>query len=1266
MSNIITSQIRADREYQQLSELVRQNFGAAGGGRTVEDACPYGKSSAATGEVRKILPILANGLCAGAADALTVSIIEDTAAERGAAEPIDPYGEGGRGDPAPTGHVCRGGGSPPVINGLKLQNSYEKDGQATDRTPALVICHEEKECQRLCRFFEQSGLRAAFFVGRDLTFHNITASHEFEHERLMVLSGILGGEYDVIVTTPDVSLGYTVPRDRLEKNLIKIDFDTICQPRELADRLVAAGYSRVDMVEGAGQFALRGGIVDIFAPHGTFIDADGELRRGAYPIRIEFFDDEIDRMGIFDVDSQRMLTNISGATFTPAREVVLTPDAIERVEKAIKAKWRESHDEKADEVLSRELAALKGDIASINFADKYISLIYPEKSSLLDYFSGRTLVLVRSTAAVNDRLKAERWHSDEAVKELCESGVILPKYAEYSKSDDALEHFFDENVTLHLNSLSQGLGNKRAGGMFGFRTRQPVNYGDNLDLLIEDILSYHRGGYRVIAMTENKTAAQSLASTLGDADVSAVVESGEIKDIDGLPKKTVLVTYRSELVGFELIMPKVAVVSVGDSLGTGALRKGGKSATKKKKRRDAQSILSYAELEVGDIVVHEIYGIGRYLGLEKIKIDGVSRDYISIQYAGADKLCMPVEKLDLVSKYIGAHADDGLVKLSRMGGEQWKKSTARAKGAVREMAKDLIKLYAERMKRPGYAFDPDDEMQRSFEAAFDYDETDCQLDAISEIKQDMMRSVPMDRLLCGDVGYGKTEVAFRAAYKAVLSGKQVAILVPTTILALQHYQTAISRMRNFGVNIDMLSRFRTPKQIEQSLRRLERGDTDIIVGTHKLLGKDVKFNDLGLLIVDEEQRFGVAQKEKLKQLGGNIDVLTLTATPIPRTLNMAMGGIRDISLLDEAPNDRLPVQTYVLEYDDLIIIEAIRRELRRGGQVFYIHNFVESIDRVASHLAAEIPEARITVAHGKMDKETLEDIWSKMLSGEIDILVCTTIIETGIDVPNANTLIADRADRLGLSQLHQLRGRVGRSSRRAYAYFTFPKNKAISEVAQKRLEAIREYAEFGAGFRIALRDMEIRGAGNILGAEQHGHLEAIGYDLYIKLLNDAVLEEKGELPPPREDCTVSIDVDAFIPESYVKYAGQRMTLYKRIALIRTSYDMDDIADELLDRFGEMPESVGNLLRIALIRAQACAMGIKQLTQLGQEIRMYQSKLDLDMWEELSDITGGRLRLMLGSMGEDYAYIKLKSGENSLILISKMFEKYLDLMKGKDV
>ena len=562
------------------------------------------------------------------------------------------------------------------------------------------------------------------------------------------------------------------------------------------------------------------------------------------------------------------------------------------------------------------------------------------------------------------------------------------------------------------------------------------------------------------------------------------------------------------------------------------------------------------------------------------------------------------------------------------------------------------------MRRPGFAFPKDDDFQRDFESAFEYEETSAQLDATEDIKEDMEKPRPMDRLLCGDVGYGKTEVALRAAYKAIVAGKQVALLVPTTILALQHYQTATSRMRAFAVNVEMLSRFRTDKQQKKIIADIARGDIDLIIGTHRLLSNDIKFSDLGLLIVDEEQRFGVAQKEKIKQAAGNVDVLSLSATPIPRTLNMAMTGIRDISVLDEAPGDRMPVQTYVLEHDDIIIMDAIKRELRRGGQVFYLHNTVETIDGVAAKIAKEIPEATVVTAHGKMDKERLEAIWADMTAGKIDVLVCTTIIETGVDVPNANTLIVDSAHRMGLSQLHQLRGRVGRSSRRAYAYFTYPRGRALSEIAEKRLEAIREYAEFGAGFRIALRDLEIRGAGSILGAEQHGHLDDVGYDMYVKLLNEAVLEEKGEKPAERTECTVTISQDAYLPASYVPSGAQRMALYKRIAHITSQQDADELYDELLDRYGEPPAATGTLLDIALLRHRAEQCGITAVTQSGGDIRIVPSEFDPLIWQELSASMPSRLRAVLGST--TYVTLRLRSGEDAVGIINRLFEKYIEI------
>ena len=1204
---LLTDCIRADGEYRQLLEAVRKDF---------KD---------------KPLPLLANGLCDGASDALILSLIEDTCT------PASP--DGGKG----------AGGA---------------------RRCALVVCPEEKDCLRLCQTMERFGLKAAFYTHRDLSFYNVTASHEYEHERLKVLSGLLAGGFDAVVTTPDAALGYTVPPARLGKATIHLDFHVSVDPTDLSHRLVAAGYTRVDMVEGPGQFAIRGGIIDVCAPYGCYLDDEGVLHDGSCPLRIELFDSEIDRMGLFDPDTQRMTTAIDQADLLPAREIMTDRDTLETL-KTILLNQKKSPAAKdhagAWDTLNGELAALAAALESghvtgqeLHFLDKYIKVIYPECASLLDYFPDRSLLIIRSNAAVQERLRGGEKLMAETVASLVENGTVAGKYAEYAKPVTAFELFMDRQATVHVDSLAYGMGSKRLGGLFGFRTKHMVSYAENFSLLCEDLTGYMRGGYRLVVMAENETAARNLRDMLEEADFDAILPDAdkELSAVD-LPRGVVVIVWREHLYGFELMVPKIALLSTNPDSRTGSLStaaiRGRKAGQKKKNTR---SILSFNDLEVGDIVVHETYGIGRYTGIENLTTAGVSRDYIGIQYAGSDKLYIPVEKLDMVSKYIGAHADDGIVKLSHLGTDHWNKTKARTKAMVKEMAKELIQLYAERMRRPGYAFPADDDFQRDFDAAFEYEETEGQMAAIEDIKTDMQKDTPMDRLLCGDVGYGKTEVAVRAAFKAVTAGKQVAVLVPTTILALQHYQTFSRRMRNFSVNVDMISRFKTPKEQEVTLRRLERGDVDVIVGTHKLLGRDIRFRDLGLLIVDEEQRFGVAQKEKLKQLCGNIDVLTLTATPIPRTLNMAMGGIRDISILDEAPINRLPVQTYVLEHDDLIINEAIHRELRRGGQVFYLHNTVETINDVAARLARDIPEARITVAHGKMNKDELELIWEQMLAGQIDILVCTTIIETGVDVPNANTLVVDCADRLGLSQLHQIRGRVGRSARRAYAYFTYRQGKAVPEVAQKRLEAIREYTEFGAGFRIALRDMEIRGAGNLLGAEQHGHMEAVGYDLYIKLLNQAVLEAQGKAEAPEPECTVSLDYSAYLPDTYVRYPAQRMALYKRIALIRNTDDRDDMIDELLDRYGELPEPAMNLLTIALIRAEGVACGIHTIRQEGHSIFFGQDEPDIDIWSDLSDMTRGRLKM---SLGQNVAIrLQLKAGENALNIIHKIFEKYLAL------
>ncbi len=1163
-------------------------------------------------EAREALPISASGLCEGAADALLISLIEDI--------------------------------------------KYEKGGCA------LIVCPEEKDAVRGKALLERFGLKCGFFIARDLTFYNITASHEYEHERLNVLYGILNGELDAVITTPDAALGYTIPPEKLLGSVMKLRYEDSISIDETVQKLLSAGYVRTEMVDSTGQFAVRGGIIDIFPPCGRYTDTEGVEINLKMPVRIELFGDEIDRLAIFDTETQRITENINSAEIIPARELLIDGEIRERLKKAISLQIKNSKSAPAVEELISEAHSVDCGL-ELNFADKYISLIYPNKVCLLDYLKtpSRTLAVIRGTSAVGDRLKSAEWHMEETVKELLLAGTISPKYTEYQKPASYFELFCDKNVTVHIDSFASGLSGKRLGGLFGFRTKHTVSYAENADLLREDLRTYSKSGYRIILMCENETAAKNMKTLLEDEDfgVYTSVSIGEF-DADTMPRGNVLIVWKEHLAGYELPVPKIAVLSANPDGRIAARRT--ESALKKraKKRNDTRKILSYGDLTVGDYVVHETYGIGIYKGIENVTLNGASRDYITIQYAGADKLFLPTEKLDMVSKYIGARAEDGTVKLSKFGGGDWLKAKTRAKAAVKEMAKELIQLYATRMRKSGIAFPPDDDYQQDFEASFDYEETPAQLAAIADIKRDMISSVPMDRLLCGDVGFGKTEVALRAAFKAVLGGKQVAILVPTTILALQHFQTATSRFRAFPVTVDLISRFRTPKQQALTLRRLKRGEVDIIIGTHRLVSKDIEFKDLGLLIIDEEQRFGVAQKEKLKQIAGNVDVLTLTATPIPRTLNMAMSGIRDISVLDDAPGDRLPVQTYVLEHDDLIIEEAIRRELRRGGQIFYLYNNIENINVVAAKLAARLPDAKITVAHGRMDKDELEDIWSAMLAGEIDILICTTIIETGVDIPNANTLIVENAHKLGLSQLHQIRGRVGRSSRRAYAYFTYPKDKSISEISTKRLEAIREYAEFGAGFKIALRDMEIRGAGNILGAEQHGHLDAIGYDLYIKLLNDAVLEEKGEKVQEKPDCTVNLICDAFIPEKYVSDSRQRMEFYKRIAMISTPEDRDDLTDELYDRYGDMPNAVKNLLDIAYIRALAMRCGILKIDQSGTEVHIYPMQFNWNVWPELSRTNGGRIKVIMSS--SPYLNFRFAQKEKNLPVLEKLFEDYLSLEK----
>ncbi len=1112
---------------------------------------------------------------------------------------------------------------PIVISGLSAGAAYSFYAATADDLKSagkrtLILTSEEGEAGRLVRFLSSLGQRAMFYPVRELVFHNITASHDSEHERLSVLSAIINNECDVVVTTPDAALSYTIPAELLLARTAEYFIGDEVDREEIAKLLLESGYSRADMVDGVGQFSVRGDIIDIAPP---------KREAGALPYRIELFGDEIDRICTFDPSTQRAENSVDSVKIIPIREFYADTDARTKIAECAKKLSLRAKTENARDILRSEAEAAEAGLP-MYFADKYMPLIYGRGVCLLDYLGGDCAVISVETNNLKNRLDGFFYQHGEDVKTLLSDGVISHDIADYTFYEDKLSAFTGSHAHVICNTFSSaGLSGKSLSGIYGFSSRRGVNYKGNIALLKEDIITYMRGHYRIAVICASEAAATLTMTALTDDGLPAV--KTENVTLEKMEPGVTYLTWGIDAEGYELPTKRFALLSFTQD--PDAAPKKRRIINDKRKGTSTEKLLSYNDLKEYDYVVHAAYGIGQYMGLENLTIDGVSRDYAKIKYAGTDLLYLPTDQLDLVSKYIGAHSDDGGVKLSKMGGAEWVKAKSRARSAAKDMAKELIALYAERKRAKGHAFSPDDDYQRGFEESFDYEETEAQTAALTDIKRDMESPWPMDRLLCGDVGFGKTEVALRAAFKAILDGKQVAFLVPTTILAFQHYNTASSRMRPYPITVEMISRFRTKEQQAEILRRLRRGEVDMLIGTHRMISKDIKFRDLGLLIIDEEQRFGVAQKEKLKEMAVGVDILTLTATPIPRTLNMAMNGIKDMSVLDEAPGNRLPVQTYVLEHDDIVIEEAIRRELRRGGQVFYLYNRVESIDIVASRLAKEFPEARIVTAHGQMDKERLENIWQALVDGEIDVLVCTTIIETGVDVPNANTLIIEDADRLGLAQLHQIRGRVGRSGRRAYAYFTFRRGKSLSEISMKRLDAIREYTEFGAGFRVALRDMEIRGAGNLLGAQQHGHLDAVGYDLYVKILENAVLAEKGEpeKASPAE-CTVDIKIDAHLPASYVKSGAHRMEMYKKIARIENKADAEDIFDELCDRFGEPPAPTMNLLKIAEIRGVGRRIGILSIEEREGTLSVKPEKIDFENWAKLdteAKALGVRMRVV---------------------------------------
>ena len=1103
--------------------------------------------------------------------------------------------------------------------------------QDTNKT-ALLLAADEAEAQRICQDLTSMGLRSFIYPTRDFTFRNVeSASREYEHQRIQVLSRILKHDCDVVVACMDAALQYTIPPNELEGRMIELKKGQTVSLEQVVQSLVRCGYVRAEQIDGTGQFAVRGGILDFFTP-----DAP-------YPVRIEFWGDEIDTIGLFDLESQRRTETVDAIMLAPSVEVLVDnpselADKIEKHASSLRGKTAP----KAKEILQMECDQLRNG-RHFHCADKYITMLYDRTATLLDYFSlNDTLVFVSEFHKGKERIRTTQWQWAEDVKEYLEEGVLCRGLDTYSGDWIYIQSQLEKRSTVCLEAFVRGTYEVPVRTLLNITARQLSVWGGSIALLEEDLQAMQSSGLTCIVLGGTEKTASNIATDLKEKGLSVVY----MPDMSEIPDKGVIITTGTLSAGMEFPAAGFGIITHG--------RHTGKAAAKKRKNKHAQELYSLSELTVGDYIVHASHGIGVFEGIHKINMQGVVKDYIKVRYAKKDTLYVPVTQLDLVSKYIGPR-EDATVKLSKLGGQDWQKTKARVRSAVKDMAKELIRLYAQRMQAKGHAFSPDTEWQRDFEAHFEFEETEDQLRCIKEIKHDMELSSPMDRLLCGDVGFGKTEVALRAAFKCVSDSCQCALLVPTTILAWQHYQNISKRMEGFPVRIELLSRFRTPKQQEDILKRLKRGEIDMIVGTHRLVSKDVQFHNLGLLIVDEEQRFGVAQKERLKDSYKNVDVLTLSATPIPRTLNMALSGIRDMSVIEEAPHDRHPVQTYVLEHDQGIICDAIRRELRRGGQAYYLHNNVESIERVAASLQNQIPEAKVGFAHGKMTESELSEIWRKLLEQEIDVLVCTTIIETGVDVPNVNTLIIENADCLGLSQLHQIRGRVGRSSRRAYAYFTFTRNKILTEVAQKRLSAIREFTEFGSGFKIAMRDLEIRGAGNILGGEQHGHMETVGYDLYLKLLGEAVKMEKGELPsaPVDNECLVDMQVQAHIPERYIENLSQRLDIYRRIAGIKNQDDALDVLDELTDRFGKPPVSVQGLIDIALLRNMASQIGIFEVKQRDDYIMLYREPMNMEFLEPLIKILKGRVKLSAGN--KPYVSVKVTGKETPLQTLKQVLE-----------
>ena len=1119
------------------------------------------------------------------------------------------------------------GKGPVQISGVTdSQKVHVMHELSKDNPWRLVVTYDDTRAKEIFDDFSYFEPNTWLYPARDLLFYSSDIhGNLLTRQRMQVFKHLLEDEGGVVVTTVDGLMDHLLPLSMIKESCLNIMVGQTLDMEEIKHLLTGMGYERMGQVDGMGQFSVRGGILDVFP------------LTEEVPVRIELWGDEVDSIRSFDAESQRSIQQMDEVTIYPAAELILTKEHIEEgilcLEADEKKQEKAFRDQKKPEEAQRirravgELVESLKEGFDVQTLDAYIRYFCQDTVSFLDYMKevGAKVTLVSSGAAGKTaekkpasglalildepqrmKEKAETVETEfrESMSHRLEQGYILPGQADLLFASKTVLAECHTPHSIFMTGLDQRLPGMTVKAKYSLTGKNLNSYQNSFEILIKDLTKWKKDGYRVVLLSASRTRARRIAGELREYDLRAFCPEDAGRPV---APGEILVTYGKLHKGFEYPLIKFVVITEGDMFGVEKRKK-----KRKKYNYEGKKISSFSELSVGDYVVHESHGLGIYKGIEKIEQDHVIKDYIKVEYGDGGNLYLPATRLEGIQKYAGADAK--VPKLNKLGGTEWTKTKTKVRTAVREIAKELVELYAARQDAEGFQYGPDTVWQKEFEEMFPYDETDDQLTAIDDTKRDMESKKIMDRLICGDVGYGKTEIALRAAFKAVQEEKQVVYLVPTTILAQQIYNTFVQRMKDFPVRVDMMSRFRTPGEMKKTVEGLKKGYVDIIVGTHRVLSKDVQFKNLGLLIVDEEQRFGVTHKEKIKQMKQNVDVLTLTATPIPRTLHMSLIGIRDMSVLEEPPVDRVPIQTYVMEYNDEMIREAIHRELGRGGQVYYVYNRVNNIDEVANHVASLVPDANVAFAHGQMNEHQLEKIMLDFINGDIDVLVSTTIIETGLDIPNANTMIIQDADRLGLSQLYQIRGRIGRSNRTSYAFLMYKRDKMLKEDAEKRLQAIREFTELGSGIKIAMRDLEIRGAGNILGAEQHGHMEAVGYDLYCKMLNEAVIALKGGQEEEETfETVVDCDIDAFIPDGYIKNEYLKLDVYKRISAIETDDEYMDMQDELIDRFGDIPKSVDNLLRVAELKAMAHRAYVTEVDINTQEIRIElypKAKLDV--------------------------------------------------------